>query len=150
MVKVILHKTALTPQTDGSIIIARWRQCALPCGHWCQLANTTELVKHSANPSPQPKLQINRFSCFCTAHGRKSPYLTMATLSQKISGSHWGIDLDPHTIHDYLGQFEPIIQMALRSVGSGPPSITWFPGPTQVLDSNGISISSAILQGSLV
>jgi len=30
---VIWHKTALPPKTDGSIVFARWRQCALPCGH---------------------------------------------------------------------------------------------------------------------
>ena len=29
--------------------------------------------------------------------------------------------------------------------GSGPPSNTWFPGPTGVLNPNGISISSAVL-----
>ena len=28
--------------------------------------------------------------------------------------------------------------------GSGPPSNTWFPGPTRVLNLNGISISSAV------
>jgi len=27
------HNTASPPQTDGSIVVARWRQCALPCGH---------------------------------------------------------------------------------------------------------------------
>jgi len=31
--------------------------------------------------------------------------------------------------------------------GSGPPSNTWFPGPTQVLNPNGISIGSAVLAG---
>jgi len=33
VVKVILHKTALPPQTDGSIVFARWRQCARIRGH---------------------------------------------------------------------------------------------------------------------
>jgi len=33
MVKVIWHKTASPPQTDGSIVFARWRQCALPSEH---------------------------------------------------------------------------------------------------------------------
>ena len=33
MVKVIRHKTALPQQTDGSVVFARWHQCALPCGH---------------------------------------------------------------------------------------------------------------------
>jgi len=31
--------------------------------------------------------------------------------------------------------------------GSGPPSNTWFPGPTRVLNPNGISIGSAIFAG---
>jgi len=43
--------------------------------HWRHLANMIELVLHSAHPSPQPKLQIDRFSHFCTAHER-SLYFT--------------------------------------------------------------------------
>jgi len=31
--------------------------------------------------------------------------------------------------------------------GSGPPSNTWFPGPTQVLDPNGSSIGAAVFAG---
>jgi len=31
--------------------------------------------------------------------------------------------------------------------GSGPPSNTWFPGPTQVLNPNGSSISAAVCAG---
>jgi len=77
-------------------------------------------------------------------------------------------DVDPDLIHDSLGQSEPILQMAARSVqpfsrrcryslewavgrpfspqnapshgGSGPEFNTWFPGPTRVLNPNGISI----------
>ena len=30
---------------------------------------------------------------------------------------------------------------------SGPPSNTWFPGPTQVLNPNGSSIGAAVLAG---
>jgi len=30
---------------------------------------------------------------------------------------------------------------------SGPPSNTWFPGPTRVLNPNGMSIGSAVLAG---
>jgi len=33
VVKVIWHKTASPPQTDGSVVFARRRQYALPCGH---------------------------------------------------------------------------------------------------------------------
>jgi len=30
---LVLHKTALPPETDGSIVFARWRQCACIRGH---------------------------------------------------------------------------------------------------------------------
>jgi len=33
VVKVIWHQTTSPPQTDGSIVFDRWRQCALPCGY---------------------------------------------------------------------------------------------------------------------
>jgi len=31
--------------------------------------------------------------------------------------------------------------------GSGPPSNTWFPGPTQVLNPNGSSLGAAVFAG---
>jgi len=42
---------------DGSIIFARWRQCAL------------RLIQSS----PHPKRHLNRFSGFCKAHDRDRP-----------------------------------------------------------------------------
>ena len=39
------------------------------------------------------------------------------------------------------------LKIALSHGGSGPPSNTWFSGPTQVLNPNGISIGSAVLAG---
>jgi len=36
---------------------------------------------------------------------------------------------------------------ALSHGGSGPPSNTWFPGPTRVLNPNGISIGSTVFAG---
>ena len=68
--------------------------------HWLHLANTTEVVQTGATCrirlnmcflGPKPKRQIDRFSRFCTAHGRKSLYLQWASLSSKIAPSHWGI-----------------------------------------------------------
>ena len=54
----------------------RIRQLAPMCphgrAHWCHLANAIELVLPLAHPCPQPKRQIDRFSCFCTAHARVS------------------------------------------------------------------------------
>jgi len=82
--------------------------------HWRHLANTMELVLHSAHPSPHPKRQIDRFSRFCSAHDRKSLYFTMGALSPKIVPSHR--DVDPHLTHDSLGQSEPINQTASPSV----------------------------------
>jgi len=51
--------------------------CPQGRAHWCHQANTIELVLPSAHPSPQPKLQIDHFSRYCTAHGRKCPQFTM-------------------------------------------------------------------------
>jgi len=93
--------------------------CLPMWAHWHHLANTIELVLPSAHPSPQSKRQVDRFGrSNCTAHGRKSLYLQWALLAPKIAHSDGGI--------------------------SGPPSNTWFPGPTRVLNPNGISIGSAV------
>jgi len=59
--------------------------------HWRHLANTTELGLRSAHPSPQPKLQIDWLSRFCTSHGKKSLYFTMGPLSPKIAPCHVGM-----------------------------------------------------------
>jgi len=69
--------------------------CPPMTARWRHLANTIELVFHSAHPSRQPKRQIDRFSRFCTAHGKKSLYLIMVDdpFPLKIAPSHG--DLDP-------------------------------------------------------
>ena len=81
--------------------------------HWRPLANRIELVLPSAHPSPQPKWRSNRFSRFCTAHGRKSLYFTMGDPPKLplLMG-----DLETHLIHDFLGHSEITIQTAWRSV----------------------------------
>ena len=67
-----------------------------------------------------PKLHLDHYRRFCTDHGRESYTLRWATIFPlKIAPS--------------------------RGV-SGPPSNTWFTGPTQVHTPNGISIGSVILQ----
>jgi len=75
-----------------------------------------ERVHPSAHSSPQPKGQVDRFSRFCTAHGRKcrAYILQWATLSTRIAPSHG--DLDPYLTHDALGPCEPTTQTAPRSV----------------------------------
>jgi len=74
--------------------------------HWRHLANVIELVLPSAQPSPQPKQQIDRFShFFCTAHGRKSPYFTMGDPFPLNCAFSWGRSGRQLT-HDSLGHFD--------------------------------------------
>ena len=83
--------------------------------HWRHLANTIELLLPSAQPSPQPKWQIDLFSLFCTAHGRKSIYFTMgAHLPESCPFPWWYLDL--HLIHGSLGQHESSTQTASQMV----------------------------------
>jgi len=82
------------------------------------MANTIEFVLLSANTSPQPKRQIDRFSHFCTAHGRVSSGMPGHVLSPNNCPFAWGIWV---------------------------PSNTCFFGPTRVRNLNGILIGSAVL-----
>ena len=125
----------------------------------------------SANPSPQPKRHIGQFSHFCRDHGRVSLYFTTNRPSPlKLP---LPVGSGPHLTHDSLGPFEPnnsngilIGSAVFAQMTSCPytlqwhatfspqncpfpwgiwsPSNTWFPGPTPVLNVNGISIGSAV------
>jgi len=59
--------------------------------NWRHMANTIELVLPSVHPSPQPKWQVDQLSRFCTAHGRKSLYITMSAPFPKNCSLLWGI-----------------------------------------------------------
>jgi len=187
VVKVIWHKTASPRQTDGSIVFARWRQCALPsghigaspgesdwnCAHWRHLANMIELRLPSAHPSPQPKRQINRFSSrqkVSILYNRR-PFPPKLPLLMVGSGSlsNWRL-LRPVQTHNpngitigsavftqvtvecsYTLQWDaPFPSKLPLPRGIWTPSNAWLPGPTRVLNPNGISIGSAVLQGSLL
>jgi len=76
----------------------------------------------TAHPSPQPKRHPYRFSRLCTDNFRVSLYFTM------------GRPFSPKNFPLPIG-------------GSGPPSNTWFPGPTQVLNPNGSWIGAAVFAG---
>jgi len=136
---------------------------------WRHLANMTELVLPLAHPSTQPKWQIDRFSCFFTAHGRKKvPKLNNGRPFPSILPLLMG-HLDPNLIHDSLTHnrngitigstvFAQVTTVSLYITMGRPflpqncpfqwgdldPIYRWFPGPTQVLNPNGISIGSAI------
>jgi len=72
-----------------------------------------------AHPSPQPKQHLDRFSRFCTGDSRRvSLYFTM------------GWPFLPQNCPFPWGIWTP-----------------WFPGPTRVVNPNGISIGAAIFAG---
>jgi len=139
---------------------------------WHHLVNTIELVLPSAHPSPEPKRQIDRFSRFCTAHGRKCLYFTMGDPFPKNCPFPCGYR-DPRLFHDSLRQTKPTVQTAFTigsaifaevtaecpytlqceplspkiapsHGGSGPPCKTRFLGPIRAHRPNAISISSAV------
>jgi len=60
----------LLPQMDGTIVFAKWCQCATP-------SNT---CFRGPTQSPCQTLYLNWFSHICTAHGRESLYFTMGHL----------------------------------------------------------------------
>jgi len=71
-----------------------------------------------AHASPQPKVNLDRFSRFCTDDCRVSLYFQWDAISPSKLPLLMG-DLDPHVIHDSR----------------------W---PTEVLSPNGISIGAAV------
>jgi len=109
---------------------------------WRHLANTIELVLPSANPIPQPKRQIDRFSRSGTAHGRKSLYGS-AAFAQMTAEC-------PYRAYFTMGRPFPPQNCPIPWGYSEPLSNTWFPGPTQVVNPNGISIGSAVFAVAIV
>jgi len=91
VIKVIWNKAASPQQTDVSIIFARLRQCARSLGDiGATYRIRLNLCLPLAHTSPQPKRQINQFSHFCTAHGRKSLYFTMGAPFPQNCPFPWG------------------------------------------------------------
>jgi len=73
---------------------------------WRHLANTIELVHPSAELSPPPKRQIDRFSRFCTAHDRKCLYFTMGAPIHQNCPFAWVI-WTPYLTHDSCAHASP-------------------------------------------
>jgi len=65
--------------------------CPSTRAHWRHLANMIELVHPSAHSSPQSKRQMDKFSRFCTAYGRKCLYFTMGAPIHQNCPFPWGI-----------------------------------------------------------
>ena len=95
VIKIIWHKTAMPPQTDGSIVFARWRQCAFPCGHigatWRIRLNLCFLRSNRVHNSVHPFFHSSR---------RQSTYLQWVLLPPKLPFAMG--DLHPYLIHGSL------------------------------------------------
>ena len=76
----------------------------------------------TAHPSPQPKRHLDRFSGFRTGDRRVSLYFTM-------------------------GYPFPPSKLPLPMTGIWTASNAWFPGPTRVLNPNGISLGATVFAG---
>ena len=101
VVRVIWHKTALLSQADGSVVFARWRQCAFPCGH---IGTTWRIRLNLCFLWPTWVCNPNG-SRSCTALGRKSLYLRWALIPPKLPLAMG--DLDPHLRHGSLAHRSP-------------------------------------------
>jgi len=130
------------------------------------------------HPSPHPKRHLDRFSHFCTAHGRESRYFTMGRPFPLKIAPLYG-EFGHHLIHYSLGpthsasqiacwQFQPFLRSSLQRISilyNGPPlfpptqscsflrgiwtpSHTWFLRPTQVQIQTPYRSIQPYLQGS--
>jgi len=70
----------------------------------------------SAHQSPNPKRHLDRFSRFCTVHGRVLVHFTTSCPFPPLKLPLPIGNLDPLLTHDSLGPFEPTTQTAYRSV----------------------------------
>ena len=154
--KYIWHKTASPSQMDGSIVFARWRQYALPCGHigatwwiWIFLHSSWQKVPilYNGRHFP-PKMAPSHWG------GSGTPSNTW--FHRPFRGHNpngisidWAIFTQMATEYPYTLQWDALSPSKLPMGESGPPYNTWYRGPTQVLNPNGISIAS-FLQGWLV
>jgi len=149
---------------DGSVVFARWCQCAPHLIH----ASLT-------HPSPNHKWHLNRFNCFCT-HSRELLYFITGRLlsplklplpmrrseppSKTFACVHPNPQLKQHldrfsrffTAHgraslhftNYNGPIIFPVQIARPYGGSGPPANTWFLWLIRAQNPNCISIGSVV------
>jgi len=97
-----------------------WRQCAFTCGH----TGATWRIRLNLCFLRPTRVTIQ------TANRSVRPFLHISR--QKVPILTMGYSFPQNCPSDEV---------------SGPPSNTWFPGPTQVLNPNGISIGSAVFAG---
>jgi len=107
--------------------------------HWRHLANTIEIVYSGATC----RIRLNL--CFLRSTQVHNPY-------GRSIGSAVSAELTAESPYKslYFTMGDSFPKNCPFPCGSGPQSNTWFPGPIRVLNSNCISIGSAVFAGSLV
>ena len=140
MVKVICHKAHRHCRRMVQCYSTVMATCPSIRAHWRHLANTTELVHPLAHSSPQSRWQMDRFSHFCTAYGRKCLYFIMGAPIHQNCPSSWGI-WTSHVTRDAFGPCEPTTQTAPRSV---EPSLHRWPRSVSIVY-NGLPVSPSKL-----
>ena len=112
----------------------------------------TDLIHASSTyQSLHPKWHLDRFSHFCTAHGRESLYFRMAAPSAlKIAPlQYMEVKEEAQDREGWRAKCQKPTgnSRRLERWGISTPSNTWFLGPTRVHNPNGISIASAVFAG---
>jgi len=79
MITVIWRKAKSPSHRHGSVLFARWRQCAPPSSSW--FSGPPDWTAQTASLSP---------AVFCTTHGRESTLEWAAHLHLKIAPPHGG------------------------------------------------------------
>jgi len=102
VVKVIWHKAASPPLTNGSVVFARWRQCAPP-------SSTPQLAS-------APCRHCALLSRFAFIYSRKYPDKSWVGPFRPQNCSFTRGDLGPHLIHDSLLPLESTSRTESRSV----------------------------------
>ena len=127
---------------DGWFNVIRQVSATCPStrAHWRHLANTIELVHPSAHSSAQSKRQMDRFSRFCTAYGRKCLYFTMGAPIHQNRPFPWGI-WTSHVTRDAFFPCELTTQTAPPSV---QPSLHRWPRSVSIVY-NGLPVSRSKL-----
>jgi len=162
VVKVIWHKATSPPQTDGSIVFARLRQCALTRGHigatWQIRLSLRFLVPTRVHKPSSKSIGVAIFAqCrqarpgmsfpLINAHSRgvSRPNLIHASMGQPkciTKTPSWTVQLFLHRI---TAQCHYTLLQATSPLKITPS--TWFLGPIPAYNQNGISIGFVIFAG---
>jgi len=138
--------TQLPPEKKGTPTLPNFGSCLLWPNGWMD----EDAAWYGSRPQPGPHCTMRGpcsherdtaaplFSArVCCGHGRPSQLLLSSCLHR----------LQQSVPILYSGTPPAPLKIAPSHWGSGPPSDTWFPGPTRVLNPNGISKGSVIFAG---